>query len=98
MSQLINASIQIVPKCATDNFYQSIDAAIRVIQASGLKHIVTAMETVVEGSYEEVMEVFKQAQQASLDYGAEELAVNIRLHQRKQGEVSFEEKTAAYQS
>ena len=96
MNHIINASIQIVPKCQPAEFYQAIDAAIKVIQASGLKYMVTPMETIVEGNYDQVMAVFKEAQEASFNNGADDLAVNIRFHLRKNGDISFEEKTSAY--
>jgi len=96
MQHKINASIQIVPKCNEDKFYETIDAAIKVIQQSGLKYMVTPMETIVEGYYDQVMEVFKMAQQASLDKGATDVATNIRFHLRNNSDVSFEEKTSSY--
>lgn len=96
MNNIINASIQIVPKCSPTDFYNAIDAAIDVIKQSGLKHIVTPMETVIEGKYDQVMEVIKNAQNASLQHGAEDLAVNIRLHVRSNSDISFEEKTATH--
>lgn len=96
MHNIINASIQIIPKCDSDKFYSAIDAAIKVIQQSGLKHLVTPMETVVEGYYDEIIEVFKRAQQASFDIGANDLVVSIRFHIKKYNDVRFEEKTESY--
>lgn len=96
MNNIINASVQIVPKCDQDKFYPSIDAAIHVIQESGLRYKVSPMETVIEGTYNEVMSVIKDAQEASLDAGATDLAVNIRLHIRNNEDVSFEEKTDSF--
>ena len=96
MNHIINASIQIVPKCSPDKFYAIIDAAIEVIKASGLRNIVTPLETVLEGPYDEVMLTIKKAQEASLASGAEDLALNIRMHVRKNEDVSFEEKTSKY--
>ena len=64
------------------------------IRASGLKYMVTPMETVLEGSYDEIINVFGKAQQVVLDAGASEIIVTIRLHIRKDSDVSFEEKTA----
>ena len=38
------------------------------------------METVIEGYYDEVLEVVKKSQEAALAAGAQELVVIIRLH------------------
>ena len=44
-----NLSIQVIP-INTEAAYTHIDAAIAVIQSSGLRHEVTPFSTVVEGS------------------------------------------------
>ena len=92
----INAGLQIVPLQKSRDALQAIDRAIEVIQKSGLKHQVTPMETVIEGGYDEVMDIIKKAQQAALKAGAAELVVNIRLHLKKDMSVSFEEETAKF--
>ncbi len=97
MDHTINASIQIVPKTRQENYYELVDKAIEEIRASGLKYMVTPMETVLEGSYDEIISVFGKAQQVVLAAGATEIIVTIRLHIRKDGDVSFEEKTAKHQ-
>ena len=92
----INAAVQIVPRSESQDIYSIIDKAIEVIQDSGLKYEVTPMETVIEGPYEEVMQVITRAQEAAFASGAYELLVNIKLHVRKDGDVTFEEKTGKY--
>lgn len=92
----INAAIQIVPRSDNKDIYGIIDKAIEVIQTSGLKYEVTPMETVIEGPYDRVFEVIKAAQEAALSSGAFELLVNIKLHIRKDADVTFEEKTGKY--
>lgn len=92
----INAGLQLVPISKDSEAYIIIDKAIDVIQKSGLKHQVTPLETVIEGPYDEVMHVIKQAQEIALDSGSEELVVSIRLHIKKEEPVSFEEKTQKY--
>ncbi|MTI22855.1 MTH1187 family thiamine-binding protein [Fulvivirga sp. RKSG066] len=96
MDHTINAAVQIVPNTNSTDIYPIIDKAIEVIQQSGLKYEVTPMETVIEGKYDEVMSVIKKAQSASLQAGAKELIVAIKLHVRQSEDVSFEEKTEKY--
>ena len=92
MDHKINASIQIIPKSENSDIYALVDKAILVIRNSGLKHIVTPMETIVEGTYEEVMDVFRKANEAVLPH-ADELIVFIKLHINASRDVTFEEKT-----
>ncbi|TRX49205.1 thiamine-binding protein [Fulvivirga sp. M361] len=97
MENTINAAIQIIPKTTLKDYYPLIDAAIDVIKDSGLKYIVTPMETVIEGEYGKVLALLERAQRASIEAGAEELIVNIKLHIRNGSDITFEEKTAKHQ-
>ena len=93
MKHQIHLAIQIVPLSTGDQHpYAVIDKAIEVIARSGLRYAVGAMETVMEGPYEEAMAVAKKAQEACLEAGAGELVVNLKLHVRKDGDVTCEEK------
>ena len=88
----IHFSLQIVPKAEGKNTYDLVDKAIEVIQSSGIKYMVTPMETVLEGKYSEIQKVLDEAQKACLDVGAEEVLVFTKMHYRKNGDVTFEEK------
>ena len=98
MKHQINASIQIVPvsKHTDVHSYALIDRAIAAIENSGLTWQVTPMETVVQGTYDEIMNVFKRAQEECLDAGADELVVHIRLHIDNRKDICFEDKTDKY--
>ncbi|MFY0600854.1 MAG: thiamine-binding protein [Cyclobacteriaceae bacterium] len=89
----ISLGIQIIPKSKTDdNTYELVDHAIEIIQNSGVKHMITPFETVMEGKYDQLMEIADQAQKAVLNAGADECLVYFRIHYRKDAPVSFEEK------
>jgi uncharacterized protein YqgV (UPF0045/DUF77 family) len=98
MENDIHLAIQIVPlRIDSDQHpYTIIDKAIDVIDQSGLTYQVCAMETVIQGKYEQIMPVVRKAQQVCLDAGAKELIVNIKLHVRKDGDVSWTEKMEKY--
>jgi uncharacterized protein YqgV (UPF0045/DUF77 family) len=98
MKNNIHLSIQIVPLQITDQRhpYAIIDKAIEVIDQSGLSYQVSAMETVIEGSYDKVMDVAKKALQICFEEGANELVVNMKLHIRKDGDITFHEKMEKY--
>jgi len=97
MKNIINLGIQIVPKSKLIDSYWLVDQAIEVIQKSGVKHVVTPFETVMEGTQDELMEIAKEAQQAVLDAGADEVLVYYRMQIRKDMDVSIEDKTGKYQ-
>lgn len=88
----IHLGIQIVPLDHNQNTYSIIDRAIEVIQKSGIKHVITPMETVLEGPYELVTEIAKKAQMVVLESNCEEFLVNIRMHVRKSADVTMDEK------
>jgi uncharacterized protein YqgV (UPF0045/DUF77 family) len=91
MQHEVHISIQIVP-ISKHPLYPIIDKAIEVIEASGVKFMVGPMETVMQGPYDKLMSVAKQAQQACLDAGADEVVVTMKVHARKEGDVTWEEK------
>lgn len=88
----ISFGIQIVPLAGNKPAYDLVDKAIEVIQNSGVKHLITPFETVMEGRYDELMRLSDQAQRAVLDAGADECLVYYRIHYRQGADVSFEEK------
>jgi len=88
----IHYSLQIVPKSDNKHPYEIVDAAIEVIQASGLRYQVTVMDTILEGPYDKVLETAEKAQQACIDAGAEELLVFIKMHYSPSRDITFEEK------
>lgn len=89
---IVTIGIQIIPKSKKLHTYDLVDEAIEVIQASGIKHQITPFETAMEGSYDEIMKICKEAEQAVLDAGADECLVYYRIHYRKNEGVTFEEK------
>jgi uncharacterized protein (TIGR00106 family) len=75
------AEIQVIPRPAgtgTDR-YKHVDAAIAVIQASGLKHEVHGLGTVVEGPPDKVWALLQAVHQATLEAGAERTLSVIKV-------------------
>jgi uncharacterized protein YqgV (UPF0045/DUF77 family) len=79
MQNKITAALQVFPREETGKFTTIIDKAIDVIKNSGLNYMVCPFETVVEGNYDEVMDVFKQAIDACYDDGSFNVVANIRI-------------------
>ncbi len=95
MTKTINASLQVLPFGGTKHPYEIVDQAIEVIAKSGLKYRVCPFETVVEGAYDEVMAVFKAAQQACYDAGATSVMAYFKI-QSAVDDVTIEDKMEKY--
>ena len=75
------AEIQVIPRPAgtADDRYKHVDAAIAVIQASGLHYEVHALGTVVEGPPEKIWPLLQAVHQATLEAGAERTLSIIKV-------------------
>lgn len=75
------AEIQVIPRPAgtADDRYKHVDAAIAVIQASGLRYEVHGLGTVVEGPPEKVWPLLQAVHQATLESGAERTLSIIKV-------------------
>ena len=71
MNNTVNIALQILPTSKTIHPYSLVDKAIEVIANSGLRYKVTPFETVMEGTYDDIMKVVKQAQEACYEAGAD---------------------------
>ena len=96
MDHKINLALQVIPKSEKRDLYSLVDAAIEVVRDSGLKYEVCPFETVMEGEYEKIMRVVRQAMEVCFKAGAEELLVNIKMQVRKGSDVTIEEKIGKY--
>ncbi|MFT7773936.1 thiamine-binding protein [Roseateles sp.] len=75
------AEIQVIPRPAgtADDRYKHVDAAIAVIQSSGLRYEVHGLGTVVEGPPEKIWPLLQAVHQATLDAGAERTLSIIKV-------------------
>jgi uncharacterized protein YqgV (UPF0045/DUF77 family) len=75
------AEIQVIPRPAgtADDRYRHVDAAIAVIQASGLHYEVHGLGTVVEGPPEQIWALLQAVHQATLEAGAERTLSIIKV-------------------
>ena len=97
MNHIINAALQILPK-GDKKTYDLVDSAIEIIQESGLKYKVCPFETVIEGTYDEVMNVIRKAQQACIASGAKEYIAYIKLQVKHNTDVRIEDKIEKYET
>lgn len=89
----VNVSVQVLP--LVDDAYPVVDKAITAIAESGVKYKVGPMETTMEGTLDELMEVAKAAHLACFEAGAGKVVTIIKVADAVEG-TSIEEKTAPY--
>lgn len=97
MKYKINLSIQLLPLSSNKKeVYDIVDKAIEIINTSGLKYKVSAYETVIEGYYDEVMNVVYEIQQMASNQNVDDIISYIKIHQNTKSDVSIEDKTQKY--
>lgn len=96
MSEQVTISFSVVPQAKTNHVYTVVDKAIEVVQQSGVRYEVGAMETTMEGELDQLLDIIKRAQQACIDAGAEEVITSIKIHYRPSTGVTIDEKIWKY--
>lgn len=72
------------PPGTPDDRYRHIEAAIAVIQASGLKFEVDALGSTVEGEPDELWALLRRVHEACLEAGADSLVSVIKVAQARE--------------
>ena len=91
-----NLAIQLLPMKSSTDAYAVVDRAIEAIAASGVKYEVCPFETVLEGEYEELMQVVARVQEVAFEAGAESILVNLKIQRARERDVSIEDKMHKY--
>ena len=75
------AEIQVIPRPAgtTQDRYKYVDAAIAIIQSSGLRYEVHGLGTVIEGPADKIWLLLQAVHQATLEAGAERTLSIIKV-------------------
>jgi uncharacterized protein YqgV (UPF0045/DUF77 family) len=93
-------SIQMIPKIAQNQTTKIepadiVDKIIEHIQSTGLKYEVGAMETTIEGTLSELLNLVEILHPLSIQFGAERVITNIKIDYRPTG-ITFSEKMTKY--
>ncbi|MBP2001596.1 uncharacterized protein (TIGR00106 family) [Paenibacillus shirakamiensis] len=73
-------SLQIIPKTPNgEDVIPYVDRAIEVIQASGVKHQVNALDTTMEGDLQELLDIVQQVNDAVIAYGSPSIISQIKI-------------------
>lgn len=96
MAQTVNLALQILPSGNSVDAYALVDKAIEVIRRSGLPYQVCPFETVLEGDYDAVMKVAREAQEACFEAGADDMMVFIKIQRSKNRDATIQDKMHKY--
>ncbi|MEA2107167.1 MAG: thiamine-binding protein [Bacteroidota bacterium] len=96
MNHQVNVAVQVLPKSRIKEPYTLVDEAIKVINDSGLRYRVCPFETVIEGPYQDIMSVVEKLQEVCFEKGADEMLVYVKIQNRKNGNVTIEDKMEKY--
>ena len=93
----INLALQVLPQAKGKNSYDLVDSAIQIIESSGLKYKVCPFETVIEGKFDELMNLVKQVHEELKKNGTEKLMTYIKIQTVFQQDVTIEDKMSKYE-
>lgn len=93
MSHTVTLSVQVLP--LTENAYPIVDAAIAAVQATGIKYLVTPMETVLEGTLDACLAAARAAHEACFSAGVQSAVTIIKISDSVNGS-TIDDKLAKY--
>ncbi|MGC4116088.1 MAG: MTH1187 family thiamine-binding protein [Myxococcales bacterium] len=77
---------------ATPSLSRYVAGVEKVLQASGLKHQMTAMGTIIEGDLDRILEVVRQMHERPFGEGAVRVSTSIKIDDRRDKEHTIEGK------
>lgn len=77
--QIMNAAIQVVPLEKSSAAMEIIDRSIEIIQKSGLNYSVSAFETSVDGSWEEIISLITSLKNQLNGESIEDALINVKF-------------------
>lgn len=86
----MNASIaiQVLPEAnGDDEVVRIVDEVIGYIKSTGLSSYVGPFETVIEGDYEELMEIVKKCQYIAIEAGCPSIMSYVKINFKPEGGV-----------
>jgi len=92
----VNVAVQLLP-LGTNEAYAKVDEAIALIEKSGIKYKVCPFETVLEGDYDEIMQLVKDIQLHCLANGVMDTICNLKIQMRAGADVTIADKMENYE-
>jgi len=92
----INVAVQVLPEGKKNEAYEKVDLCISLIAASGLKYTVCPFETVIEGYWDEIINLVAEMKDACLNAGCENIIINLKIQVSRDADVTVEDKMNKY--
>lgn len=97
MDKVGSIAIQVLPEVERDGIFDAVDEVIAYIQSTGLTYHVGPFETTVEGDFDSLMEVIRQAHEIILNSGIPGISAYIKTSFRTDSQAwSIEDKCHKY--
>jgi uncharacterized protein (TIGR00106 family) len=93
MARTVTVGVEVLPLC--DDPYPIVDRAIAAIKATGIKHQVCPMETVVEGTLDECLAAVRAAHDACFEAGVQRALTFVKISDGVDGS-TIDDKMAKY--
>ena len=93
MARTVTVGVEVLPMC--DDPYPVVDRAIAAIKATGIKHQVCPMETVMEGTLEDCLAAARAAHEACFEAGVQKALTIIKISDAIGGS-TIDDKLAKY--
>ena len=91
----ITLSFKISPHVVEDRLYPVVDQVIALIRSRGIRHVVGPSETTMEGDWDTLFALVKDAHQLCLQSGAWRVGSVLQVDMAPRS-VTIDEKTAKY--
>ena len=92
----VNVAVQVLPVAKDLDSYDIVDNAIEVIEKSGVHYVVTPFETVMEGNYDQLMEIVKEVQNVCYSAGADKVMCYVKIQSVADTDVTIGDKIDKY--
>jgi uncharacterized protein YqgV (UPF0045/DUF77 family) len=91
-------SIQILPKTKNnDDIIPYVDRAIQVIAESGVKYLVSPLETTMEGELVQLLDIIQQMNAAMIEFGSPNVISQVKIYYNPSG-ASMDKLTEKYRA
>jgi uncharacterized protein (TIGR00106 family) len=93
---IINASLQVLPVATEKHPYEWVDEAIAIIKQHPIKTEVGAFATIVEGKYDDVMNVINDVNEYLYKEKCNEWILSVQIQIRSEADITADEKTSKH--
>jgi uncharacterized protein YqgV (UPF0045/DUF77 family) len=95
-NQIMNAAIQVVPLEKSVTAMEMIDRSIEIIQKSGMNYSVTAFETNVDGTWEDIISLLTNLRNQLNNEAVEDALINVKFQISNGKSVVGDDKTRKF--